>query len=258
MKQEKGFTLVELVLVVVLIVILIAILMPATSGRGHREESNRAICARNLKGIDTACYLYANEYEDKYPMGWRHSDDGTGEWTTGGEVTPEDSFALLVHEDLTPLGQLICPAVGGDSAVDEWELVGIGGVYDGDPGAAAEEYIHYAYQDVGVGDGKNYFWGPELKEDWPVLADRGERTDPGRGNYELTGKASANHDMKPACQNVVGSTHGVTKEYTDAKGTCMVGYINGTLGDNIYTDTKGENDTYLLSSKAQAGRSDAE
>ena len=30
-------------------------------------------------------------------------------------------------------------------------------------------------------------------------------------------------------------------------------YINGELGDNIYTDSIGEDDTYLLSSKAQTG-----
>lgn len=256
MKQETGFTLVELVLVVVLILILIAILVPMH--HGHGDKANRAVCATHLKSIDIACYLYANEHQDKYPIGWRHDNDGTGEWTTGGEVTPEDSFALLVHEDLVPLGLLICPAVGGEPAADEWELVGIGGPYDGDPGAAAEAYIHYAYQDIGVGDGANYTAGPSLKGSWPVFADRGVRKDPGKGNYELTGKASANHREKPQCQNIVGGAHGVTKEYTDSNGTCLVGYINGTLGDNIYTDTKGEMDTYLLSSKAQAGRSNAE
>ena len=257
MKQAKGLTLVELVLVVAIIAVLLALFMPMTSRRRHGIERTRLMCANNLKGMDTACMLYANAHSGKYPVGWRHDNDGTGEWTKGGEVTPEDSFALLVHEDLTPLGQLICPEVGGDEAFDEWELVGIGGLYDGDPGAAAEAFIHYAYQDVGVGDGKNYFAGPGTGA-WPVLADRGARKDPGKGNYKLSGKASANHPKESGCQNILGGSHGVSREYTDPDGKCLVGYINGTLGDNIYTDTEGENDTYLLSSKAQAGESDSE
>ena len=156
MKKENGFTLVEVLVVLGIIVFLLVVLSIVLGPKegGPRVEASRAVCATNLKGIDTSCYLYANSHQDKYPIGWRHADDGTEEWTESTEVTPEDSFALLVHEDLVPLGQLICPTVGGDPAADEWELVGIGGAYGGDPGAAAEAYIHYAYQDVGVGDGK--------------------------------------------------------------------------------------------------------
>ena len=217
------------------------------------EEERRANCGANLHSLDQAGYLYATEHQEKYPFGWKHDDDGTGEWTAGEDVTPQDSFALLVHEGLARPEVLICPGVGGEPAADEWELVGLGGAYAGNPGAAAEAYIHYAYQDVGIGDGKNYVAGTKLEGGWPVFADRGVRKDPKRGDYELTGQASANHPKTPGCQMVLGGAHGVQKEYTEPDGNCMVGYSDGELGDNIYTDTEGKNDTYLLSSGPQAG-----
>ena len=50
------------------------------------------------------------------------------------------------------------------------------------------------------------------------------------------------------------ANHGVISSYSDSKSKCMVGYVNGELGDNIYSDTIGANDTYLLSSEAQTGK----
>ena len=263
MNKAKGFTLIELLVVVAIIALLVAILIPAV--QRAREEANRAVCATNLKGIDTASYLYANSNHDKYPFGWIHTEDTdgagnpNGEWTpydsATGTITPQDSFALLVHEDLTPLGQLTCPSVGGDPAPDEWELVGIGGSYNNNSAAAAEAYIHYAYQDPGGQGNGNYKAGTGVQGSWPIYADRGQRVDPGNADYayKTSAVASANHNMNPACQNVVGGAHGVTKEYTDSNGECMVGYSNGDLGDNIYMDDDqiaDASDTYLLSSDA--------
>ena len=37
-----------------------------------------------------------------------------------------------------------------------------------------------------------------------------------------------------------------------AKSECLVVYIDGELGDSIYSDSVGDDDTYLLSIKAQA------
>ena len=271
MNKAKGFTLIELLVVVAIIALLVAILIPAV--QRAREEANRAVCATNLKGIDTAAYLYANAQRNKYPLGWVHEEDlpdNPGEWTPYGDpgvtdsdlITPQDSFALLVHNDLTPLGQLTCPSVGGEDAPDEWELVGLGGTAPGDsPDTAAEEWIHYGMQDPGqVGNGPNYLPSPSIEGGWPIFADRGVREDPSGGDYtykdySTDAVASANHSMSPACQNVVGGAHGVTKEYSEKDGNgneqCMVGYSAGLLFDNIYADDDqgaDESDTYLLSS----------
>jgi len=285
MNKHKGFTLIELLVVVAIIALLVAILIPAV--QRAKEEANRAVCMTNLKGMDTACYIYANSHHDKYPFGWVHTQDTViaGAWTayeagsmaTTG-ITPQDSFALLVHEGL-PCGSLICPSVGGDPAENEWVLVGVGAsgtAYEGEPDKAAEAYIHYAYQDVDKANGAdavrtNYLVSTGTDSSWPVMADRGVRD----ANLAYTGNASDNHSMTPACQNVIGGAHGVLKEYTetsddttrptsgsyDETGKCMVGYSDGFLYDNIYDDddqpdADGDgiiNDTYLLSSSANAG-----
>lgn len=273
MNKAKGFTLIELLVVVAIIALLVAILIPAV--QRAREEANRAVCATNLKGIDTASMLYANSNRNTYPLGWVHEEDlpdNPGEWTPYADtavpnsdlVTPQDSFALLVHSDLTPLGQLICPSVGGDEADNEWELIGIGDPYDGDPAAAAEAYIHYAIQDPGGYGNGNYKPGPSVGA-WPIFADRGQRENPGGDDYAYKdygtdAVASANHTMSPGCQNVLGGSHGVSREYSEKDGAgreqCMIGYSNGDQPDNIYADddqAAGESDTYLLSSDANAG-----
>lgn len=270
MNKAKGFTLIELLVVVAIIALLVAILIPAV--QRAREEANRAVCATNLKGIDTASYLYANSHYDKYPFGWVHEEKpapDTGEWTDyadpavtdSDQVTPQDSFALLAHEGLTPLGQLRCASVGGEPAPDEWDLVGLGGTAPGnDPETAAEEYIHYGYQDPDGYGNANYTAGPSVEGGWPVFADRGYRTDPDGGDYEYLdsgdgNRGSANHSMTPALQNVVGGAHGVVREYSNTAGICLAGYSDEILGDNIYEDDDigaDANDTYLLSSSANA------
>ncbi len=263
MNKSKGFTLVELIVVVVLISLLLMFLMSIPGPQMSREQANRAVCATRLKGIDNASYLYANSNGGKYPIGWRHENDN---WDVAdkSQVTPEDSFALLVHLDYLPTKMLTCPVVGGEPAADEWELGGLDGKYKGDPGAAAEAYIHYAYQDVGVGDGKNYLPSPDLNDNRPIFADRGERLAPNKGNYQLTGNGSADHyfmqkgsgcrgSREERYQNIILADHSVQRFPSDSRGECLVGYIDGELGDNIYSDSLGEDDTYLLSSKAQTG-----
>ena len=276
MTKAKGFTLIELLVVVAIIALLVAILIPAV--QRAREEANRAICGTNLHGIDQAAYLYSQANHNKYPFGWPHDEDlpdRPGEWTlfNSGDavdddiITPQDSFAQLVHDGLLPCGSLICPTVGGSPAEDEWVLVGIGGDFDGDRSAAAERYSHYAYQDPGgYGEDGNYKASTGTEGGWPVFGDRGKRTDPDNDDYEYDSYASANHDMKPGCQMILGGAHGVKKEYTetsnnpdtayDETNRCMVGYSNAQLYDNIYTDddqSADANDTWLLSSDGNAG-----
>ena len=73
--------------------ILTGIFIPAvTKARG---EANAAVCATNLKGLDTAMYLYANMNEDRYPEPARWKE-------------------ILIEEDLAPARQFICPSLDGD------------------------------------------------------------------------------------------------------------------------------------------------
>jgi len=63
--RNKGFTLVELLVVIGIIALLISILLPSLNRA--RETANRVKCANNLKQIGLAISLYTNENHGAYP-----------------------------------------------------------------------------------------------------------------------------------------------------------------------------------------------
>lgn len=66
MKRKKGFTLVELLVVIAVIALLMAILLPAL-GKA-REQARRVLCGHNAKQIGVAILAYTGDREDKLPF----------------------------------------------------------------------------------------------------------------------------------------------------------------------------------------------
>jgi len=66
MNAKRGFTLIELLLVIAIIAILAALLLPAL-GRA-KETARRTACVSNLKQVNLAIRLYADDYSDSLPV----------------------------------------------------------------------------------------------------------------------------------------------------------------------------------------------
>jgi prepilin-type N-terminal cleavage/methylation domain-containing protein len=63
--RKKGFTLVELLVVITIIALLLAILLPAL--KFAKERAMRVQCGSNLKQMGIANALYAGAYDGKIP-----------------------------------------------------------------------------------------------------------------------------------------------------------------------------------------------
>jgi prepilin-type N-terminal cleavage/methylation domain-containing protein len=64
--ETNGFTLIELLVVVAIIAVLAAILFPAFARA--RENARRASCMSNMKQIGLGIMMYAQDYDEKYPI----------------------------------------------------------------------------------------------------------------------------------------------------------------------------------------------
>jgi prepilin-type N-terminal cleavage/methylation domain-containing protein len=67
--KRRGFTLVELLVVIGIIALLVAILLPVVNR--SREMARRAECLSNLRQVHLGFLLYAADNHDQVPLGYR-------------------------------------------------------------------------------------------------------------------------------------------------------------------------------------------
>ena len=80
MKRKRGFTLVELLVVVAVIAMLMSILMPVL--QKARDQAMRIICANHLRNQMLAIVMYADSHNNKIPQG-----GGYWPWDVSVDVT---------------------------------------------------------------------------------------------------------------------------------------------------------------------------
>jgi len=122
--RSKGFTLVELLVVIVIMGLLIALLLPAV--QSAREASRRGLCRNNLKQLGIACHNYSNA-KKVLPPGYSAAagtapDATTPGWGWTAHLLPYmDETALFQQLDFTQaletqkaiqsqIAVLICPS----------------------------------------------------------------------------------------------------------------------------------------------------
>src|SRR4051794_18389847 len=64
-REERGFTLVELLVVIGIIAVLIAILLPALNKA--RKEANRLACINNIRQLGTGVLMYCGDNDGWFP-----------------------------------------------------------------------------------------------------------------------------------------------------------------------------------------------
>jgi prepilin-type N-terminal cleavage/methylation domain-containing protein len=122
MRHRKGFTLVEILVVIGIVALLVGILLPVISRA--RESSKRTTCMSNLRAIGQALTAYANEHKGQFPrVKWNPTGpvvdlpptsdvppDAPDPFTHAGSNDVTAAFFLLLRtQDLAPQ-VMVCPS----------------------------------------------------------------------------------------------------------------------------------------------------
>jgi prepilin-type N-terminal cleavage/methylation domain-containing protein len=146
-----AFSLVELLVVIAIIAILAALLLPALAGSKRRAKLTQ--CQNNFHQTYLACYIYANEYSDYYPICGIHNEYDTSDGDPFNKLFDINYTRYIVF--LGPANTVINPGFNGNSGASQSVLF---------------DCLGFLYQTRGISDGRLFLCPgfPDTPDDTPA------------------------------------------------------------------------------------------
>jgi prepilin-type N-terminal cleavage/methylation domain-containing protein/prepilin-type processing-associated H-X9-DG protein len=131
-RKRRGFTLVELLVVMGIIAVLVGLLIPALSK--SRKQANRTACLANLRQVYLCYQIYAQNFGDQIPIGFDGANaEQADSYVHNSAALPGSPFTtlfgLLMDANLMTSPQIFyCPSEGNplyqfNTPVNPWPPV---------------------------------------------------------------------------------------------------------------------------------------
>jgi prepilin-type N-terminal cleavage/methylation domain-containing protein/prepilin-type processing-associated H-X9-DG protein len=111
MIARRGFTLIELLVVIAIIAILAAILFPVFARA--REKARQASCQSNLKQLALGWLMYAQDYDEMSPLGYRRAWNEYDEVLRQQRVNTWAAWWSAIYPYVKNTQLYVCPSNAG-------------------------------------------------------------------------------------------------------------------------------------------------